>query len=128
MAATTHVQFHDDLIRYLSDTLAWIPTFNPSSKQVEQVGLNLWGITAILPKGARIAVEVFGRWAALFDCGPDKLALTGSYVLPGVTGDHGRYETIIVSKASIVGALRSLQQMCQQVASSDTIWLLHEGV
>jgi hypothetical protein len=127
LAATNRVELHDDVIRYISDTLIWIPTFNPSTR-VEQAGLNVWGITAILRSGATTAAEIFGNWAALFDFGPDVVTLTGSYVLPDATDGNGHYEAITVSKPSTVGALRSLQQMCHQVANSDAIWLLHEGI
>jgi hypothetical protein len=63
------VRLHDDLIQYMVDTLAWIPTTNPSRRHAHR-GLCLCGVTIIDTAGAAVAERVFPAWADLFAAGP----------------------------------------------------------
>ena len=36
------IHLHDDFVRYIQDTLAWIPTTNPARREPHR-GLCMWG-------------------------------------------------------------------------------------
>src|SRR5690242_19564593 len=69
-------ELDDDIINYLSDSLVWIPVFDPFN-QGERHGLNQYGITVITKSGAQTAGRIFTAWADLFALSPDELNLTG---------------------------------------------------
>ncbi|MFP5285640.1 MAG: hypothetical protein ACLGI9_07875, partial [Thermoanaerobaculia bacterium] len=46
------ILLHDDFLRYISDSLKWIPTENPARKGEPGMGLNFWGPTSIPHRGA----------------------------------------------------------------------------
>lgn len=52
------LKLHDDFVRYIADTLVWIPCFNPSIWEPCN-GLNMWGVTLIREDGAFIAHSIF---------------------------------------------------------------------
>ena len=71
------VEIHDVLIRYMNDTLRWIPARDPRRGE-PCAGLDLYGPTCIHTEGARVARAVFSAWAALYVLGPEMLDLTGT--------------------------------------------------
>jgi hypothetical protein len=132
------LHLHDDLIRYMADSLVWIPTLNPSRNEPHQ-GLCMWGPTIIGLEGATIAKSVFQAWANLFALGPPLLSLTGNYCwegdedpLPGgdrVTQLEGGYEKLEFDRIAVVAVLRQLASHCEQVeAGGGRLYLLHYGV
>ncbi|QDU27586.1 hypothetical protein ETAA8_26740 [Anatilimnocola aggregata] len=139
------IHLHDDLVRYLSDTLAWIPTFNPAL-QSRQVGLNMWGMTIIEYEGAEIAERVFGAWSKLFACGPSTLQLTGCFgwgpeqnapmnpeaKLTAVYDSlqlEGGYEPLHLARDPIVSVLQQLANYAAQVrAANGRLYIYHFGV
>src|SRR5262249_17099501 len=58
---TRAIHLHDDLVRYMGDTLAWVPTYNPV-RQERHHGLCMWGSTIIDVTGAGAAEQVFRAW------------------------------------------------------------------
>ena len=72
------IHLHDDFVRYMEDTLAWIPTTNPARGEPHR-GLCMWGPTLIEAEGASVAERVFGGWAELLAAGPPRLGLTGGF-------------------------------------------------
>jgi hypothetical protein len=72
------LHLHDDLVRYMGDSLAWLPTFNPARREPHS-GLCMWGSTIVDENGALVAERVFLAWADLFAVGPTILALTGNF-------------------------------------------------
>jgi len=130
---------HDDLVRYMLDTLAWIPTFNPSRRE-RMSGLCMWGPTIIDEQGAAIAARVFQSWADLFAAGPSAPILTGGYTwivdqdLPGpgtgtLSEPVGRYEKFSIDRDEVVGVLHRLAHCSMQVQSAaGRLYLLHHGV
>ncbi len=133
------MRLHDDLLRYLADTLSWIPTY-PHSKAEPSSGLCMWGITRIEVDGAHVARAVFSAWADLLSLGPDDLRLTGSYV--NVQSDRrarprgvqaisleGGYQDVHLSRQAVVSGLRVLATWCQEVADSGgSAYVVHFGV
>src|SRR5262245_36825972 len=91
------VQIHDDLLRYIGDSLKWIPCHFPETrgKLLECSGLNLIGFTIIKEEGASLAQRVFGLWAELFKHGPEVLQLTGGWTwIDGQPMETGEFLTI----------------------------------
>ncbi|WP_425618510.1 hypothetical protein NA78x_002217 [Anatilimnocola sp. NA78] len=138
------IQLHDDLVRYLGDTLAWIPTFNPSTQQ-SQRGLNMWGITVIERAGADCAERVFRTWAQLLACGPSVLQLTGCYgwgqqIADPVSAEipqrnfdsqqlEGGYDALEFDRQAVVSTLQQLADYAALVRDSNgRLYLYHCGV
>lgn len=132
------VHLHDDLVRYMADTLEWIPTFNPARREAHR-GLCMWGPTLIMVEGAAVAERVFGLWADLFSVGPPVLSLTGSYswVEPDdapptgerVTQLQGGYDRLEFGRDDVVGVLRQLVAWCSLVRlGGGRLYLSHFGV
>ncbi len=123
------VELHDNLLHYMGDSLAWIPSLNPS-RNTEQTGLDYWGITIIGRPGARIACNVFTSWANLFSLSPPVLKLTGFYQLgSNDTSEGGAYERLQFSRDETVTVLRAIASMCQRVADGDgSEHVLHLGI
>jgi hypothetical protein len=89
------VRVHDDLIRYMGDSLEWIschvPMTLPNLKEVK--GLHYYGPTIIKQEGAEEACNVFRIWAELFSRAPQTLQLTRSVMLLSLSaGGRSCYE------------------------------------
>lgn len=123
------VELHDDLIDYMWDTLLWIPTILAASAERFH-GLNRWGPTVIDDQGAPVARNVFGAWANLFACGPEKLQLRGPALISGDAGaGDGGYETLCLERDELVRALRSLESYAGDViAAEGALYILHLGI
>jgi hypothetical protein len=133
------LRLHDDLVRYMADTLAWVPTFNPARREPHK-GLCMWGPTIIDADGAPIAERVFRAWADLLVLGPPVLALTGnfSWVAEGdaplsdaerVTPLERGYDRLEFDRDEVVGVLQQLVQYSDRVRSAGgRLYLLHQGV
>ncbi|HYL98314.1 MAG TPA: hypothetical protein VEZ90_05115 [Blastocatellia bacterium] len=120
---------HNDQLAYISDSLLWIPSFNPAKKMVGQMGLNLFGLTVIQKDGAAVAERILRAWTDLFGCGPSVLHLTGSYTFEPEGPPDGRYEEIVVERAVMVDWLVQLESFCHRIAAGDgTDYLLHRGI
>jgi hypothetical protein len=132
------IHLHDDFVRCIQDTLAWIPTTNPARGEPHR-GLCMWGPTLIEAEGARVAERVFGGWAELLAAGPPRLVLTGEFSWAAEddappTGDRvtqleGRYERLEFDRDEVIDVLRQLARWCAQVHSgAGKIYLYHGGV
>jgi hypothetical protein len=126
------VQVHDDLLRYLSDSLKWIPCHFPKKRQklLECKGLNLIGVTIIKAEGASIAQNVFDLWADLFSHGPEELELTGGWVwIDGEPMESGKFSTIVEERDDLVSSLRQIAEYAKRVSESQgRSYLLHLGI
>ena len=132
------VHLHDDFVRYIQDTLGWIPTTNPARAEPHH-GLCMWGPTLIEVEGAGIAERVFVGWAELLAIGPPVLALTGGFTWAAkddappigerVTQLEGGYHGLEFNRDEVVGVLRKLAGWCGQVRSgAGRLYLYHGGV
>lgn len=123
------LHLHDDLIRYMLDTLNWIPTYNPSTG-TSCYGLNMWGATLIEQDGAMIAERVFRAWAGLFANGPSTLELTGEYCwVEGEPERTGRHERLQYSRDDTVAVLHKLADYSAQIQMAfGRLYLYHGGV
>jgi hypothetical protein len=123
------VRIHDDLIRYIADSLSWISTLNPATGKIG-AGLNFYGPTAILSEGASVAQRIFCAWAELFSLGPSELELTGGWSqVEGEPMESGRHEKLIFSRDMIVANLITLADYANQVSlSPKEFYVLHLGI
>jgi hypothetical protein len=132
------IHLPDDLVRYMKDTLAWIPTTNPAMGE-SQYGLCMWGPTLIESPGAAIALHVFRSWADLLRVGPQKLVLTGPVAWSTEQGGNGtdttsaqlagNYERLVIDRDLVVGVLHQLADWCEQVRDNPgKLYIYHGGV
>jgi len=132
------IHLHDDFVRYMQDTLAWIPTTNPGRGEPHH-GLCMWGPTLIEAEGAGIAEHVFRAWAELLAAGPPQLVLTGGFSWAAdegappagerVTQLEGGYDRLEFDRDTVIGVLRQLATWCGQVHSgAGKLYLYHGGV
>lgn len=110
---------HDDIIRYVVDSLVWIPCHLPvrRNKMYEHKGLNLYGATIIKEEGADAAYRVFSLWAELFSQAPKVMKLKGSFTWSEEDGgaEKGKHETIIAERDKVVGVFRQLAEYAKKV-------------
>lgn len=117
------IHLHDDFVRYLFDTLKWIPTHNPSTNSPCH-GLNMWGPTLIEEEGAVAGERLFRAWARVMENGPGTLELTGGY-----SEDTGRYEQLQYSRDETVRVLDTLADYCAEVQKAKgRLYIYHGGV
>lgn len=123
------IHLHDDLIRYILDTLKWIPTHNPSTNH-SYYGLNMWGPTLIEQNGAAAGERVFRAWARLFEIGPSTLELTGGYTwLDGQPEESGQYARLQYSRDETVPLFDTLADYCSEVQKANgRLYVYHGGV
>lgn len=120
------ITLHDDFVFYISDTLDWIPSYNPSRKR-RQKGLNLYGLTVLDQEGCRQAEEIFNEWATLISLGPRRIRLRGPYEC--VDNAPGRYSRLEFSRSSLISKLQKLAALCHEVAvSRGEVILAHRGI
>jgi hypothetical protein len=117
------LKLHDDVVRYMTDTLVWIPCFNPSRWE-KCDGLNMWGVTLIREDGASIAQSIFRSWANLFASGPEVLNLQGNFDL-----EKERHDRFKLSRDDCVDTLNQIAGYLTQVQESKgNLTVLHFGV
>jgi len=133
------VRIHDDILRYMADTLNWIPTWNPSMKRPWK-GLCWYGPTVIQKTGAPLAAKILGSWADLFSSGPAVLRLTGDFafqvennpakdgfecIVPG----SGEHERLVLSRNRVVTSLRTIVSYAERVQeAAGALYILHMGI
>jgi len=124
------VGLHDDVLRYIADSLNWIPSYNPvHRKPRKQMGLNLCGITAIDRDGATIAQRIFAGWAFLFSQAPSRINVMVPDAYESDPADDWRRSMASLDKAEIVGKLRELALNCNRVRrSAGNLSLWHLGI
>lgn len=122
------IEIHDDLLHYMGDTLAWIPSHNPARGE-PCTGLCMYGPTSIHAEGARVAMAVFSAWANLFALGPEELDLTGPYVWKGDDPSTGEHARLLIARDDLCARLNRLARYSEQVSSSGgELYLLHIGI
>jgi len=122
------LHIHDEHLRYLYDSLLWIPCHNPEIEMNDHMGLNLYGETIIKKDGAIVAGKIFRAWAKLFLCGPEIIELTGNYTFEAEEGE-GYYEKLKINRNSFVETLEILISYCKEViVSEDNKFILHIGI
>jgi len=134
------VTFSDELIRYIGDTLAWVPTIVPGSinrrAKVEikapahrkSYGLALYGVTVIDQKGALKLKEILDGWLKIISAAPGIFQLTGDFAFENQNSNNGYSEKTELSKTEVETALSALVSMVEKVMCEDDNYILHYGV
>lgn len=125
-----NVALHDDLVRYVDDSLWWFSSFNPAKKMEAQTGLNFYGPTIIKSVGARDFFEIANAWSSLFQKSPRALQLTGGFEWTEGQGyESGRYSEHEFDRDEILASFNRLASMCLRVAeSNDSEFIVHLGI
>lgn len=122
------VKLDDDLVLYISDTLKWIPTINPSNPgEWIGYGLNYYGPTVINRTGAAKAGCIFRHWAELLRTGPETLILTGGFEWIEDPATDGGYAVVEFDRESVVKSLQTISEFADQ-AVGGRFFVLHLGI
>jgi hypothetical protein len=128
--AAPDVEIHDDLIRYIDDTLFWVPCTHLSGcKQKMTYGLMLYGNTIIKQEGAEIFGHVIESWSHLFSKAPSKFELKGGVMVQsdGIVREPIEFYKIEIERDEVVENLRTLANYAKQSAAGD-YFILHIGI
>jgi hypothetical protein len=132
------VAMHDEILRYFSDTLRWIPTLNPA-KSERGYGLNVYGPTVIDQIGGALFHDIFASWAHLFSLGPEYFSIQGLFSLqwPYEESEHmmaeaelhklGEYDRLSITRDDCVERLMELARFGEQ-ARGGQFFVLHLGI
>ncbi len=118
------VDFDDDVFEYIKDTLNWIPTKNPSRRNIKrETGLDQFGITVIDSEGAAIAQSIMLSWLNLFLLAPEKIKLQGLYVMTG------GYEKIEIDRDKLTNSFKDLVNLLDGIIQKpQDFYILHLGI
>ncbi len=132
------VTIDDEVLRYFSDTLRWIPTLNPA-KNERGYGLNMYGPTIIDQTGGALFQDIFASWSRLFACGPEQFSIRGMFGWrwPFEESEHvfsereldrlGTYDRLTIVRDEYVRRLTKLASFGEQ-ASTGQFFVLHLGI
>jgi hypothetical protein len=119
------VVINDDVILYILDSLYWIPSKNPSSRnQIVGKGLNYYGLTLFDKQSSEALIGVFSAWKSLFKNAPEVIELTGEFVFSD--GEEGEYEKIMVNRGELIMQLDKIISMSRLLADGN--YLYHCGI
>jgi hypothetical protein len=121
------VNIHDDLMRYMNDTLVWVPCIHLSGNHYKQTyGLSLYGVTVLNQDGASMFLHVLSSWANLFSKAPANFELNGGVtVKPDRTvGDLHR---IKVERDELLNNLNILINYTERTLKGECS-ILHLGI
>lgn len=120
------VVINDDVILYILDSLYWIPSKNPSSRnQIIGKGLNYYGLTLFDKQSSEALIGVFSAWKSLFKNAPEVIELTGEFVFSD--GEEGEYEKIMVNRGELIMQLDKIISMSRLLADGN-YYLYHCGI
>jgi hypothetical protein len=132
LAVRSDVKLPDDLIRYMLDTLDWVPTELPRSEKIIPFqGLDTYGSTIIKGESANILCQIISAWINLFSFSPKRLIITGSwtqyYNEDEQPEGEGYYEKLEFDRDQIIRNLKKLTEYAQVVANGEH-YILHIGI
>jgi len=115
------VRVADDLVRYIGDTLDWVPSSNPAGGESRQTGLNYFGPTIIDPPATAQLARIIRSWIAIFRLGPERLQLRGWW-----SETDQAYERLEFERAALIAVLEQLEAMTERVGPGE--YLVHLGI
>ncbi|AQU79551.1 hypothetical protein AJGP001_09900 [Planococcus faecalis] len=122
------IDIPDDLIQYIADSLNWIPCKNPAiSMTREETGINYYGVTLFDQTSAATMKSIFSAWHSLFTNSPEKLELTGEFVLSSKKNILGTHERLIFSRDDVLELLERLLSMIERLDEGN-LYLYHLGI
>jgi hypothetical protein len=133
LSISSDVFLHDDFIRYINDSLNWIPTLTPSSSGWAQgKGFNLYGETVINSNGASKLYKIINAWTNLLCESPQTVILTGGWTEEyddegNVIGD-GYYEQLKFDRDDLLKHMNGLKNYSKQIGENHLGYILHIGI
>ena len=125
------IRIADDMLGYVADTLAWVPTRNPNQREAPSwQGLDWHGPTIIEQSGGAIFAQICGGWANLLRCSPERLTLPahGSFIMEPIS-DEAEWTSyrFWTDRDAIVADLERLAEFGRQAATGE-FYILHLGI
>ncbi|MEG3838512.1 MULTISPECIES: Coagulation factor 5/8 type-like protein [unclassified Microcoleus] len=124
------VSIHDDVMRYMNDTLMWIPCTHLSVRHRRKAhGLMLYGDTIINQEGVEMFYHVIESWYRLFSKAPEKFQLDGGIIIEAdrTVSSPPKVHTIEVERDLLLEKLRILLNYANQVIEGE-FFILHLGI
>ena len=122
------IDLSDDLIQYIADSLNWIPCKNPAISMTREVkGINYYGVTLFDQTSAATMKSIFTAWHSLFSNSPEKLELTGEFVVSSKKNILGEYECLIFIRDDVLELLERLLSMIDRL-KEENLYLYHLGI
>ncbi|MBE9124097.1 hypothetical protein IQ269_25675 [Tychonema sp. LEGE 07199] len=124
------VSIHDDIMRYMNDTLMWIPCTHLSVPYKKKTnGLSLYGITIIHQENGEMFYHVFESWYRLFSKAPDRFQLYGGIIIEAdrTVSSPPKVHTIEVERDLLLEKLRILLNYAERVIEGE-FFILHLGI
>lgn len=118
----------DGLIRYMLDSLQWIPSKNPARRKAEEEqGLNYHGITLFDQHSATAMESILSAWHCLFSNAPKIVELTGSFNQSSEETEPGEQERLSFNRDVLLSWLEKLMHMSKRV-KEENLYLYHLGI
>jgi hypothetical protein len=122
------INLSDDLIQYIADSLKWIPCKNLAISMTREVkGINYYGVTLFDQTSAATMKSIFTAWHSLFSNSPEKLELTGEFVVSSKKNILGEYERLIFIRDDVLELLERLLSMIDRL-KEENLYLYHLGI
>lgn len=119
------VHFRDDFIRYISDTLSWIPSIHLAGSQYRKAnGLYFSGCAIINHEGASMLENVIQSWIKIFSTAPKSFELTGPVLVDINNKSTDEYYKVPVDRDLIVQSLTQLSSYAEK-AKLGKHYILH---
>lgn len=121
------IAIHDDIIRYIADSLEWVQAFHPVQNCLMNnlcyYGFTLWDNCQV---GHFKSVII--AWRELFKNAPDKFVLIGDWTTIVGDNDSGEYAKIKVHRDELLSKLNILINYCILVENDKDLVLVHNGI
>ncbi|MCU0547166.1 MAG: Coagulation factor 5/8 type-like protein [Oscillatoriaceae cyanobacterium Prado104] len=124
------VSIHDDIMRYMDDTLMWIPCTHLSLPyQKKTKGLALYGITVIHQESGEMFYHVIDLWYRLFSKAPERFQLDGGIIIghDRIVSSPPKYYTIEVERDLLLQKLQILRNYAERTIEGE-FFILHLGI
>ncbi|SHJ73827.1 hypothetical protein SAMN02745163_02468 [Clostridium cavendishii DSM 21758] len=122
------VGIDDSLIRYINDTLKWIPSLK-QGKTSEFYGLDYYGETIINYSGAKKLYQVILAWIDIFSAAPSKFKLASEliWVEENETDGYWKREYVEYDRELVVENFKKISQFAE-VTQQGNNFILHIGI
>lgn len=124
------VSIHDDIMRYINDTLMWIPcTHLLVTHKKKTHGLMLHGDTVINREGGEMFYHVIDSWFRLFSKAPERFQLYGGIIIEAdrTVSSPPKVHNIEVERDLLLQKLQILRNYANQVIEGE-FFILHLGI
>ncbi|WP_373533687.1 hypothetical protein [Microcoleus sp.] len=124
------VSIHDDIMRYMNDTLMWIPCTHLSLPYKNKTkGLALYGTTIIHQEGGEMFYHVISSWYRLFSKAPERFQLYGGIIIEAdrTFSSPPKVHNIEVERDLLLEKLQILLNYANQVIEGE-FFILHLGI